>query len=329
MDRRQFIQAGSALAALPSLAHAQPLTTVTIQIDGAAVPFYAPLYVAHEKGMFKKQGLDVKFLYASASEIAKNVAAGNVEFGYPNADAIIAARASDIPVKVIHTTYQRSIGATLFKLSSGIKTFADLKGKRVAVTSLGSPNYLQLQVGLKHVGLTVQDVKLDVISTGAIIQALMADQTDAIVFSELRRYNLEADGVKVGMISSNDFLPSFGNVLVTSDQFLKQKPQLAKGMATGQTEGLAWIINGNAEEAIALSIEKYAPTWKGQEALLLRAFKETFIPSVWQSSVTKANGLGAADLAVWQKSIDLLVEYKVIGKRFKAQELVVQPSAIA
>ena len=176
MDRRTFMQAGSAIAALPALSFAQPLTTVTIQIDGAAVPFYAPLYAALEKGIFRKYGIDAKFLYANASEIAKNVAAGNIEFGYPNADAVIAARASDIPVKVIHTTYQRSIGATLFKQSSGIKTFADLKGKRVAVTSLGSPNYLQLQAGLKQVGLTINDVKLDVIATGAIVQALQADQ---------------------------------------------------------------------------------------------------------------------------------------------------------
>ncbi len=329
MDRRQLLQAGSAIAALPSLAWAQSPASVTIQIDGAAVPFYAPLYAAAEKGIFRKHGIDAKFLYANASEICKNVAAGNIEFGFPNADAVVAARAAGIPIKVIHTTYQRSIGATLFKQSSGIKTFADLKGKRVAVTSIGSPNYFQLQAGLKQAGLTVNDVKVEVIATGAIVQALQADQVDAIVFSELRRYNLEADGVKVGMISSNDFLPSFGNVLVVGEQFLKQKPQVARSFANALTEALTWVINGNDTEAIALAIEKYAPTWKGQEALLGRAFKETFIPSVWQSSLTKSKGLGAADLAIWQRSIDLLVEYKVIPKSFPAQELVVQPGAIA
>ena len=93
--------------------------------------------------------------------------------------------------------------------------------------------------------------------------------------------------------------------------------------------GYSAALAGNAEEAINLSIEKFAPTWKGQEAMLVRSFKETFIPSVWQSSVTKAKGLGTADMATWQKSIDLLVEYKVIPKRFRAEDLVVQPGAIA
>ena len=329
MDRRHFVQASCAVALVPSLARAQAVTTVNIQIDGAAVPFYAPIYAGIERGTFKKHGLEVRLLYGNGSEIAKNVAAGSVEFGFPNADPVIAARASGIPIQVIHTTYQRSIGATLFKQSSGIVTFADLKGKRVAVTSLGSPNYLQLQVGLKQAGLTVDDVKLEVIATGAIVQALQADQVDAIVFSELRKYNLEADGVKVGMILSNDFLPSFGNVLVTSDQLLKDKPQIASAVATAFTESFRWVIDGHADEAIALAIEKYAPTWKGQEALLGRAFKETFIPSVWQSSTTKSHGLGAADLGAWQRSIDILAEYKIIAKAFPAAQLVVQPDAIA
>jgi len=248
MKRRQLLQAGAALAALPPVVRAQSApTAVTLQIDGAAVPFYAPIYVAIEKGYFAKRGINVKLLYASAAEIAKNVAAGNVDFGFPNADAVLAARASNVPIKVIHSSYQRSIGATLFKHSSGIRTFADLKGKRVAVTTIGSPNYLQLQVGLKEAGLSMNDIQLEVISTGAIVQALQADKVDAVVFSELRRYNLEADGVKVGVILSNDFLPSYGNVVAASDRLVQQKGALAKAFTQALSESFQWTIDGHAE----------------------------------------------------------------------------------
>ena len=37
-----------------SLRRAHGLTKVTVQIDGAAVPYYAPLYVAKEKGYFAR-----------------------------------------------------------------------------------------------------------------------------------------------------------------------------------------------------------------------------------------------------------------------------------
>jgi NitT/TauT family transport system substrate-binding protein len=331
MKRRTFLASGALATAagfFPRLAGAQSTEAVTLQIDGAAVPFYAPIYVAQEKGLFAKNGLEVRIVYAAAADIMRNVAAGNVQFGFPNGDAVIAAKANGLPAKVVHTTYQRGIGATLFKTSKSIRTFADLKGKTVAVTSLGSPNYLQLQVGLKQAGLKLDDVNVEVIATGAIVQALQADKVDAIVFSELRRYNLEAEGVQVGMISSNDFLPSFGNVVVTGDRYLQSNPKVVSGFNTALSEAIQWVIDDHVDEALAIAIDKHAQTWKGQEAVLKRAFTDSFIPSIWQSSLTKQKGIGAADLSAWQKNIDILAEYKVIEKGFKAEDLVIQPSEI-
>lgn len=91
------------------------LQKVSVQIDGAAVPYYAPMYIAKEKGYFKEQGLDVEFYYAAAAEIVKNVATGNVQFGFPNADSVILAKSQGIPVKVVNTTYQHGLGALIFQ----------------------------------------------------------------------------------------------------------------------------------------------------------------------------------------------------------------------
>jgi len=308
---------------------AEAADKVVMQIDGAAVPFYAPLYAGVEKGVFEKNGIEVEFIYAAAADILTNIAAGNVDFGFPNGDAVVAASANGLPVKVVHTTYQRGIGALLAKESSGIKTYADLKGKKVAVTSLASPNYLQLQVGLQQAGLTLDDVSVEVVATGAIVQSLQAGQVDAIVFSELRKYNLEAAGEKVTMILSNDFLPSFGNVVVTSDKKLAENADLVKRFTTAVSESYQWVIDGNVSEALDIAMEKYAPTWpKDQKALLTTAFEQTFVPSVWQSPLTKEKGLGAADFAGWQKNADMLAQYKVIDSAPKAEDFVVDPSMI-
>ena len=302
---------------------------VVMQIDGAAVPFYAPLYAGVEKGIFEKNGIEVEFIYAGAADILTNIAAGNVDFGFPNGDAVVAAAANGLPVKVVHTTYQRGIGALLAKEASGIKTYKDLKGKKIAVTSLASPNYLQLQVGLKQAGLSLGDVTVEVVATGAIVQSLQSGQVDAIVFSELRKYNLEADGTKVTMILSNDFLPSFGNVVVTSAKSVSQRADLVKRFTTAVTQSYEWVIDGHVGDAIDISLNKYTPTWpKEQKAILTTAFEKTFVPSVWQSPLTKNKGLGAADLAGWQKNADILAEYKVIDAAPKAADFVVDPSTI-
>ncbi|MFK4771843.1 ABC transporter substrate-binding protein [Rhizobium sp. ZW T2_16] len=308
---------------------AEAADKVILQIDGAAAPFYAPLYAGVEKGIFEKNGIEVEFIYAAAADILTNIAAGNVDFGFPNGDAVVAAAANGLPVKVVHTTYQRGIGALLAKEASGIKTYKDLKGKKIAVTSLASPNYLQLQVGLQQAGLTLDDVTVEAVATGAIVQSLQAGQVDAIVFSELRKYNLEADGTKITMILSNDFLPSFGNVVVASDKKLSENADVVKRFTTAVTQSYEWVIDGHVPEALDIALEKYAPTWpKDQKPILTTAFEKTFVPSVWQSALTKEKGLGAADIAGWQKNADILAQFKVIDSAPKAEDFVVDPSMI-
>ena len=302
---------------------------VTFQIDGAAVPFYAPLYAGVEQGFFTDNDIVVNFLYAGASDILTNIAAGNVEFGFPNGDAVVAAVANGLPIKVVHTTYQRGIGALLAKADSGIKSYGDLAGRTVAVTSLGSPNYLQLQVGLEQNGLSLDDIELEVISGGAIVQALQADQVDAIVFSELRKYALEAAGDQVLMILSNDFLPSFGNVVVTSTELLEENPDLVRRFTNSVTESYEWTMNGHLGDSIDIAIKDYTPTWEDQRESLITAFENTFAASVWRSDLTDRQGLGVADLSVWQANVDALAEYGVIDTTPQAKDFVVaDPSTI-
>lgn len=99
------------------------------------------------------------------------------------------------------------------------------------------------------------------VSTGAIVQALQSDQVDAIVFSELRKYNLEGAGVDVNMILSNDFLPSFGNVVVTSDRLLAADPDLVQRFTQAVSASYEWVIDGHVGDALDISFEKYTPTW--------------------------------------------------------------------
>ena len=152
---------------------------VTLQIEGSAVPYYIPIYMGIELGYFEEEGLEVDYLFGSASDIIRNVAVGNVEFGFPNGEPVITARAQGIPVNVIHTTYQHGLGSTIFLKEGGIETPQDLKGKKVAITASGSPNYVQLQILLKKNGLSLNDIKLEIVGTEALVPALVYKRVDA------------------------------------------------------------------------------------------------------------------------------------------------------
>ena len=297
------------------------MTNVSIQIDGSAVPYYAPLYMAKEKGYFEEEGLNVEFYYAAAADIVKNVAAGNVEFGFPNADAVVTAKSQGIPVKVVHTTYQAGLGSIIFGSDSGIKTPADLKGKKVAVTSLGSANYFQLQAALKSEGLSINDVQVEIVGTGAILNALTEKQVDAIVFSKLRTIELNNSGYAASEIECDKFFPSFGNVLVSSDKLINEKPEVVKGFSKALTKGIEYVMDGHVEEAVDFSIKEYAPTFAEKRDVVVQILNKVFIETLWQSDYTKTNGIGASNAEKWQKLIDNSVNYGTIEKGLKAEEL--------
>ena len=130
------------------------------------------------------------------------------------------------------------------------------------------------------------------------------------------------------MILSNDFLPSFGNVVVTSADTLANNPDLVKRFTTAVTTSYEWVIDGHVKDALQISMDKYTPTWADQMDTLTTAFEKTFVASVWQSPLTKEKGLGAADFDAWQQNADILAEYGVIEKAPKATDFVVDPSSI-
>ena len=302
------------------------LKTVSIQIDGSAVPYYAPLYLAQENGYFAEEGLNVEFYYAAAADIVKNVAAGNVEFGFPNADAVVAAKAQGIPVKVVHTTYQEGLGAIIFGSDSGISTPADLKGKKVAVTSLGSANHFQLQAAMESAGLTIDDVQVEIVGTGAILTALTEGQVDAIVFSKLRTIELNNSGYAASEITCDQFLPSFGNVLVAGDKLVAEDPETVDGFCRALNKAIEYIIDGHVEEAVDMSIEKYAPTFAEKRDVVVQILNDVFVKTLWQSDYTRENGIGASNPEKWQALIDESKEIGNIDETFDASELLYTPA---
>lgn len=319
-----------ASVALPgwSAAKAAPkLTSVTMEIDGAAVPYYAPLYVAQQKGYFAQHGLKVNFIYGNAADITKNVAVGNVQFGFPNADDVIAAYANGIPVRIVDTTMQHGIGALIFLQKSGIKNAKDLVGKTVGITSYGSPNYIQLQVMLKKAHVPLSAVHVKIVGTGSIISALTSGQVDAIDFSMIRTYALRAQGVKVGQILSDSFLPDHGNVVITSANELKTHPQIVKDFILALHQGISWIAAGHETAAVNLSL-KYAPSFKNQVKTTAHILRQVYVNYLWKSKYTKQHGYGYGDLASYQTTIDVLAQYKVIPHKFPAKDLVVEPASI-
>lgn len=147
-----ILLAGQAVAAEPS----------KLRLDYA---YYSPTsLVLKEKGWveeaFAPDGTKVEWVLSLGSNKALEFLNGStVDFGSSAGAAALLAKANGNPIKAVYI-YARPEWTALVRLAdSPIRTVADLKGKRVAVTRGTDPHIFLLRA-LKTAGLGQRDVKM-------------------------------------------------------------------------------------------------------------------------------------------------------------------------
>lgn len=91
--------------------------------------------VAQSKGFYAANGLDVQMIPGGPNvDPTALVASGSAEFGTASdPSTIMGARNEGTPIKMIYTQMQLGGGVLICKTSTGIKTWKDLKGKKIGV----------------------------------------------------------------------------------------------------------------------------------------------------------------------------------------------------
>ena len=91
--------------------------------------------VAHFQGYFKDEGLDVDVLQMNANVSVAALAAGNIDYNLI-LQSVVTANLRGLPLKVAGILIERPNHAVVVHPS--IQKFADLKGKKIAISSFGS-----------------------------------------------------------------------------------------------------------------------------------------------------------------------------------------------
>jgi NitT/TauT family transport system substrate-binding protein len=159
--------AGSARAAAPPL-----------RIGYSDWPGWVAWQIAIDKGWLSQAGLDVKFDWFDYSASMEAFAAGKIDADFvTNGDALVMGAGGARNVIILITDY--SNGNDMIVARPGIKSLADLKGRKIGVET-GLVDHLLLLDGLKKQGLTQDDVTLVNSKTNETPQVLASGQVDAI-----------------------------------------------------------------------------------------------------------------------------------------------------
>ncbi|MDP3424584.1 MAG: ABC transporter substrate-binding protein [Burkholderiaceae bacterium] len=266
MHKRHFLKTTSAVLALTGLlaagvAHAQN-KAIKFQLDwrfeGPSALFLQPA----AKGYFKDAGLDVTIDAGNGSgATVTRVASGTYDMGFADMAALMEFHANnpDAPNKpvAVMMVYNNSPAAVLALKKSGIKTPADLSGKKLGAPVFDSGRkafpIFEKANGVSNVTWTAMDPPLRE-------TMLVRGDVDAITgFSFTSILNLEARGVAnadiVVMPFADNGVKLYGNAIIASPKMLKENPAAVKAFLAAFAKGAKEVI-ANPEAAIAVVKER-------------------------------------------------------------------------
>ncbi len=261
---------------------------------------FAPLYVAVDRGYFKDQGLEIEFDYSYETDAVSLVGADNLQFAVVSGEQVLLARAQGLPVVYVCAWYQQYPVAVASKIEQGIRTTADLKGKKIGLPGLFGANYIGLDALLFSAGLSEKDVTLDSIGFNQVA-ALAADQEQAVsIYTTNEPVQLEAEGYQLNEIRVADHVELASNGVITNEKTVRENPDLVRRMTAAFLKGLADTI---ADPAAAYDISlKYVPDLAKADTATQKEILSRSI-ALW-----KADHLGWSDARAWQNMQDTLLK---------------------
>ena len=141
-------------------------------------PGWVAWQVAIDKDWFKEVGVDVKFEWFDYSASMDAFTAGKIDAVLmTNGDALVTGAGGGRSSMILITDY--SNGNDMILAKPGIKTLADLKGKKVSV-EVGLVEHLLLRNGMKKAGMKAGDIDIVNAKTNEMPQMLASKDISAI-----------------------------------------------------------------------------------------------------------------------------------------------------
>lgn len=169
------------LAPLLGSAHAADLRIATMPIMDTL-----PVLVANDEGIFKKNGLNATITLVTNQQIIMGaLMSKSHDLGLSVPPTIMQAKESGLDLVIVAgaTEYPRPDGyaGLLMREGSGIKTAADLAGKKIAVAGVNAYHYFMAVDYLQRNKVDVSTVKFVEIAFPQQPDVLKSGQVDAVV----------------------------------------------------------------------------------------------------------------------------------------------------
>jgi NitT/TauT family transport system substrate-binding protein len=224
----------------------------TIRV-GKAVPFawtFTPVEIGIDTGIWAKQGFDVQVTsFAGDAKLQQALAADSIDFALGSGPAL-AFMAKGVPAKGVAAFASSPYSiALVVKYDSPIKTIAELKGKKLAVTTVGSmTDWLVKRMAMAE-GWKPGD--LTAVPLGGLepfLAGLKTNQVDGLMLATEVGYAMEEQKTGRILFTLNKYAPDFiTHVIYARQALIDKQPDLVQRFVNGWFQTIAFMKANKAK----------------------------------------------------------------------------------
>lgn len=211
---------------------------------------FTPLDVGIETGIFKKHDLEIETSsFAGDAKLQQAMAAGSVDLGIGSGPAL-AFIAKGSPTLGVAEEAGPPLAITLATLADGpIKSIADLKGKTISISSVGSQTEWMVRELSRQQGWGPDGIKTVALGdVPAQLSALRTRQVDAVPFDITTAYNLAASGEIRILLKFGDIVKDYVNhVIYATNELVAQHPDRVRDFLAAWFETIAYVKHDKAD----------------------------------------------------------------------------------
>ena len=218
----------------------------------------SPLWLAEEQGYLAKYGLQVEQVYLrGAPTLVAGLASGDIQLGRSGGSATLAAIGAGHDFKIVATF--SSYNTYDFIARPNIKRAEDLRGKKIALTSIGGTTWMGVLLWLEHFGLEPQrdNILLQVLGDQNVqSQAVETGIADAAALDGIWSKRLKQKSFTILGEYSDLKQRIIGQALIVPHTFLTQRPDIVESYLKAEIEALAFALAPKNKPAVMKMLMK-------------------------------------------------------------------------
>ena len=227
-------------------ATAQDLPKITLALSGWTG--FAPITLAKEAGIFKKNGIEVEIKKMPSANRHQAMAAGEVQAIATTIDTHVMYASAGVPVTQV-LVLDSSHGGDGIVVRPSINSVADIKGKEVAV-EYGGVSQFWLAYVLKKNGLKLDDIKATNLKPSDAASAFIGGQFDVALTYEPYLSNVRANNGKI-LVTSDQTPGVIIDTVAFTPEYIEKNPKVVQALVDSWFEALDMI---KADQAKAFEI---------------------------------------------------------------------------